>query len=65
MIRRQPRATKPARHFADKFGVSSKTIKRLADKYGWKKITYSDAPTATIYFYEAQLNEFFLEKQNV
>jgi uncharacterized protein YjcR len=64
MLKRQPKATKPARYFAEKFGVSSKHIKRLADRHGWKKITYSDSPTATVYLFEQQVNDFFMERQN-
>ena len=62
-MKREPKATKPARYFAERFGVSTKTIKRLADKHGWKRITLSDSPTATVLLIEQQVNEFFLQRQ--
>jgi uncharacterized protein YjcR len=63
MIRRGPKATKPAKYFADKFGLSPRTIKRWADRYGWKKTTYGTGPTATVFLFEQEVNRFFEQKQ--
>ena len=64
MNRREPKRTRSASYFADKFGLSARTIKRLADRNGWKKIRYSDSPTAEIFLFEKTVNEYFAEKQN-
>lgn len=64
MIRRQPKRTKPVSYFADQFGLSAKTIKRLADRLGWKKITYTDGPNAPIHLFEQTVNEYFQQRQD-
>jgi hypothetical protein len=59
----KPRATKKVSYFAALFGVSVKTIKRIAKRQGWQEIKYSDGPTAPTFLLEQPVNEYFAKRQ--
>jgi hypothetical protein len=65
ILKRQPRKTIKASDVAKRYGLSAKTVKRLADRHGWRKVTYNDRPTAPIFLFEAEVNEFFARRQGI
>lgn len=63
MIKRKPHKTIKVSDVAELTGLSSKTVKRLADKHGWTKVRYADGPTATVFLIEKQVLEWIAERQ--
>ena len=63
MIKRKPHKTIKVSDVAELTGLSSKQIKRLADKHGWTKVRYADGPTATVFLIEKQVLEWIAERQ--
>lgn len=63
MSKREPKRTRRAAHYAELFGVSPRTIKRYAERYGWEVVKYDPAPTAPNYYYESEVLAFFNRKQ--
>lgn len=63
LLKRQPKKTIKVSAVAEQTGLSAKTIKRMADRLGWKQIRYSDSITAPIFLFETVVNEWIAERQ--
>jgi len=63
LTKRAPRATKPASYYAELTGLSSKTVKRKLREAGLQEIRYSDSPTAEVFFFQREADQYFAKRQ--
>lgn len=63
MPKRDPQKTIKTSEVARLTGLSSKTIKRYADKYGWTRVRYQDHPTSPVFLYESEVFGWLARRQ--